>query len=265
MRREDLCEKYYASIKQEVTEATRYIVFPMRCKSWDCPTCRKVKAKDYKARLNVLNDGRRLWFLTLTYFHSTSPEESWKNYNVAWNRFRTHLVKRIGSVNYVRILESHKNTPYPHLHIILDKNIRPTLLGRMAVAAGFGYQIKNKPITTEGAFHYVTKYLTKEWTNEEAWKHRKTYRCRIISCSRGLLSPVKNSSGWEIIVRGGDRADCIESVECDYRWRTDRHPSVSYAKDDHVVFEVTINWSTNKDQNGIFNTDNWEPDDWVPK
>src|SRR3972149_120508 len=137
-RREDLCEKFFCAIRQDVTDATRYVSFPMRCKSWDCPTCRKVKAKEYKSRIEEINDGRPLYFLTLTYYHSQSPLVAWRTYNEAWNRFRTHVSKRFGSFDYIRVLESHNDSPYPHLHVIMDKLVPACDLGRMAIAAGFG-------------------------------------------------------------------------------------------------------------------------------
>lgn len=265
MRREDLCERFYCAIKQEVLGATRYVSFPMRCKSWDCPTCRKVKAKDYKSRMQAINDGRPLYFLTLTYYHNQSPLEAWRTYNAAWNRFRTHVSKKFGSFDYIRVLESHKNTPYPHLHVILDTYIPATDLGRMAVAAGFGFQLSYKKIDAEGAFHYVTKYLTKEWQNQEAWALRKDCRCRIISFSRGLLSPAARKSAWETVLRGSDFETCIDHIRVDYEWHTTKRAEVTYENRDDVHYECTVFWTNVPLDNGKTLADAWEPDDWIPK
>lgn len=265
MRREDLCEKFFCSVRGEVTEATRYIVFPMRCKSWDCPTCRKVKAEQYRQRMGRLDDGRPLYFLTLTYYHSQSPIEAWRTYNVAWNRLRTNISKQLGGFDYIRILESHNDSPYPHLHIIMDKHVSPSKLGRWAVDAGFGFQITMKKITTDGAFAYVRKYITKEWKNKEGWELRKKCRCRIISFSRGLLSPLPEGSAWDLLVRGSDFKTCLDHVRMDYEWNTAQKAKIDYERSEEAYYECTVVWTNRELSDDITIANAWEPDDWVPK
>lgn len=265
MRREDLCEKFFCSVKQDVTEATRYVAFPMRCKSWDCPKCRIVKAKEYKKRMTSIDDGRPLYLLTLTYYHNQSPLEAWRTYNDAWNRFRTHASKRYGSFDYIRVLESHTDSPYPHLHIIMDLHIPPSDLGKMAIAAGFGYQISNKKLTSEGAFHYVTKYLTKEWKNKEAWALRKDCRCRIISFSRGLLSPKPRGGGWETVIRGSDLQTCIDHIRLDYEWQPTVKAKIDFERSEGNVYECTIIWTNRELIDDVSLANAWKPDDWIPK
>lgn len=264
-RREDLCEKFFCSIRKEVTGASRYLAFPMRCKSWECPRCRKIKASEYKKRMTAIDDGRPLYLLTLTYYHNQTPLEAWRSYNAAWNRFRTHASKKFGSFDYIRVLESHTNSPYPHLHIIMDLYIPPAELGKMAISAGFGYQISNKKLTSEGAFHYVTKYLTKEWKNKEAWALRKDCRCRIISFSRGLLSPKPSGSGWETLLRGSDFQSCIDHIKIDYEWRTTVKAEVTYEKKEENVYECTVFWTNRELTDDTTLANAWEPEDWSPK
>jgi hypothetical protein len=264
-RREDLCSRYFMSLSMDVQGGTRYVAFPLACKSWDCPDCRKVKAQGYRDRMQRINDGRRLYMLTLTYFHSLTPDEAWKSYNDAWNRLRTNLTKRCGSFDYIRVLESHNKSPYPHLHVILDMYIKPTVLGVAAVSAGFGYQIKCKPITTEGAFHYVKKYLTKEWKNKEAWWHRKKNRCRLISFSRGLLSPIPPSSGWKPLVIGTDLECCIDCIRTDIGWRKQQRGVETFKRAYENYYELTVEWHGVHDAHASEEEQAWEPDDWVPK
>ena len=264
-RREDLCKKFYCSVKQDTVGTTRYLTFPMQCKSWNCPDCRKQKAANYRERMTAFFDGRGLWLYTLTYFHNMTPAQAWGTYNESWNRLRTNLKKRYGSFNFVRVLESHKNSPYPHLHIIADVNIRPTDLGPAAIAAGFGYQLNTQKLTTDRARAYVTKYLTKEWTNAEGWNLRKNYRCRLISFSRGLLSPVRRSGEWQQVIMGTDFENCLDHIRMDYEWRTDARGRELYSKIEDDFAEVTIIWEDVEP--GAFRRpdDDWQPDDWLPK
>jgi hypothetical protein len=111
--------------------------------------------------MRPLFDGRSLWMYTFTYYHSKPPLEVWSEYSAAWNRFRTAAAKRYGRFAYARVLEHHHKSPYPHLHIIADKEFGAVWLAAELKSAGFGYQAKCKPITSEGAITYVTKYLTK--------------------------------------------------------------------------------------------------------
>jgi hypothetical protein len=242
-RREDLCKKFFCAVKTDNLDVTRYLAFPMSCKSWDCPSCRRKKAEDYRSRMNSIDDGRKLWFLTLTYFHNNSPLEAWRTYNVAWNRLRTHISKRYGSFDYIRVLESHKNSPYPHLHVILDAEMSHSFIGEAAVSAGFGYQIKYKPITADGCFAYIRKYLTKEWKNEEAWKLRKHCRCRIISFSRGLLSPARRKAGWTPVLVGSDFECCLDHIKIDYEWHTTARAQVQYQSIGEDFAEITVLWT----------------------
>lgn len=264
-KREDLCSKYYCSCFQDLTDATRYIAFPMRCKSWDCPDCRKIKAIEYTGRMSALQKLPNLYFYTLTYYHSVTPDKAWKDYNVAWNRFRTAAAKKFGSFNYVRVLESHKKSPYPHLHIIADQHFNATWFNREVLNAGFGFQMDAKEITSAGAFHYIKKYLTKEWTNEEAKWLRKKYRCRIITFSRGLLSPIQRGKEWEQLLVGTTLDACIDHIRTDYEWRPGVRGIVSNEEDRGDSYECTILWSELKPLSALPCPDDWAPDDWVPK
>lgn len=264
-RREDLCGKYYCAVRSKASEVQRYLAFPIRCGSWDCPPCRRYKANSYQKRMKLLYDGRGLWFYTLTYYHNLTPGEAWSTYNRAWNRLRTNAAKKYGSFNYVRVLESHNSSPYPHLHVIADLRIPVGDFGKIATAAGFGYQIKEAKISTENAMNYIAKYLTKEWRNEESWALRKNYRCRIISFSRGLLSPKVRSGQWDALLVGTDLARCVDHIRTDYQWDTNRHAAVVSETETDTFYDVSIIWTDREPNALIRKDDDWQPDDWVPK
>jgi hypothetical protein len=264
-RREDLCSKYFCAIFNKQADVTRYLSIPLRCKSWDCPTCRRVKTDQYAKRMQKLHGLPKLYFYTLTYFHSCTPDEAWKTYSKAWNRFRTALAKKYGSFNYVRVLESHKSSPYPHLHIIADIDIPPTYLNKEALSAGFGYQMDKQEITSDRAFGYIRKYLQKEWSNEEARWLRKKYRCRLISFSRGLLSPLNRSTEWNSLILGSDFEACLDHIRNDYEWNTELKPTVTYEKIEDSYAEITVMWSERPPLTPTDFNDGWQPDDWKPK
>ena len=215
---DSLCGQYFCACSKCVDERARFIVFRMTCKSWDCPDCRAEKAKTYQKRIKKMFDGRQLFMLTLTYFHFSSPELMWGNYNKAWNRLRTNLMKQYGRFAYVRVLESHKNTPYPHLHIIVDREFRPTQLGPAAIHAGFGWCLDFSAIRTERARRYVAKYITKQWENDEAWRMRKLYRCRIVSFSSDIRADLPEPGGWSMLMRGDSYDNCRATIQQRIDW-----------------------------------------------
>jgi len=141
------------------------------------------------------------------------------------------------------VLESHENSPYPHLHIITDKQFPVSKFGYSAVAAGFGHQIRIKPISGAGAASYITKYLTKEWKNEEGWNLRKTYRCRIISFSSGLLSPENRGGSWSLVTRCLGLECALESIRADFMWRLDVDARITHELLHENNAEITVVFS----------------------
>lgn len=217
------CESSFLAIKRKSLGKVEYRVFPLTCHSWDCPVCARAKAKMYRERMRPLFDGRKLWMYTFTYYHSKSPIEVWRDYSTAWNRFRTAATKRYGHFSYARILEHHHKSAYPHLHIIADKEFKPVWLAAELTSAGFGYQAKCKPITTEGAVIYVTKYLSKPWTDEACKAIRKNLRLRIISFGGGACDRSRSGHSWSVITRDieSDLCSCKCNIDRDWTYGTD--------------------------------------------
>lgn len=234
------CGNTYLSVFQDVGDARRYRAFPLRCKSWDCEECRKVKSKEYQNRIRRLFDGRQLYHYTLTYFHSNTPDAAWSTYNQAWNRLRTNLRKQYGRFSYVRVLESHEQSPYPHLHLLVDKGFKVSTFGVSAMSAGFGYQIKIRKVTTAGAMFYLTKYLTKPWASAEGWELRKKYHCRVISFSSDLCEKVKKSKSWEILFMALGLDEAVDIIRTDYTWRANSTYEVTAERSFAGNYETTV-------------------------
>jgi hypothetical protein len=187
-----------------------------------------------------------LYFYTFTFDSRETLEQCWADYNASWNRFRTAARKKYGAFNYVRVLEPQPGRNYPHIHVITDMWFQPSWMGPEAVSAGFGYQMDGKRIEGPEALSYVAKYLTKEWPTTESIQFRKANRCRIISFSRGLLSPALRSDGWKLLLRAADFDVCLDHILVDYTWRTDVTPKIEYEQmrengyEIHVVFESIV-------------------------
>lgn len=234
------CLSYYLSLKQQDSFTVQYKIIPVKCKSWDCPECAKYKAFIYRKRISALFDGRQLFMYTFTYYHDSSVESVWNSYNVAWNRFRTAAHKKYGSFAYVRILESHEKSNYPHLHVIADKRFEDTWIAAELKSAGFGYQAKCAPVTSEGASYYISKYLTKPWTNEVSKTIRKTLHLRLISF--GGFPNVKKPARakYECICRSNDKAICRDAVDIEVEWDLGQSWQKTYEKDEPDYYEATF-------------------------
>lgn len=212
------CELSFIAIKRAQLGSITYRVFPLLCHSWDCPVCARLKAKAYKERMSPLFDGRALYMYTFTYYHDRPALDVWNEYSVAWNRFRTAATKKFGGFSYARILEHHHQSPYPHLHVIADVELPDVWLARELKSAGFGYQCKKVRITSPEAVTYVTKYLTKPWTDEACKKVRKTLRLRIISFGGGACKRVRAGDAWSLVSRDCDNRQILDECAIDRSW-----------------------------------------------
>lgn len=212
------CESSFIAIKQKSLGKVAYRVFPTKCNSWDCPDCAKIKAKKYRERMRGLFDGRPLWMYTFTYYHNKPAIEVWREYSLAWNRFRTAAAKRFGGFSYARILEHHHKSPYPHLHVIADKDFGACWMATELKSSGFGYQARCKTISTEGAITYVTKYLTKVWTDEACKSIRRALSLRIVSFGGSACSRISAGDSWNIVTRDRDCDQCCDKCAIDVSW-----------------------------------------------
>ena len=233
------CSRYYLAIKHVEGEAIRYKTFPARCNSWDCPECARIKAMQYRERMIPLFESKALYFYTFTFYHNKPPIEVWQEYSKCWNRFRTAATKKFGYFSYVRVLECHSQSPYPHLHIIADKLFPPTWLGPELKSAGFGYQTDSKPVTSQGAASYITKYLTKGWNREDCKTIRKNLHLRIISFGGSACNPAPVGVAWNIIARSFLGDTVVDCVNTDVSWSYGSAAKLTYER----LFEGFHEWT----------------------
>lgn len=212
------CETSFLGIKRKNFGSVTYRSFPLRCHSWDCPVCARVKANIYRERMHPLFDGRPLYMYTLTFYHDRPPLEVWREFSIAWNRFRTAAAKKYGGFSYARILEHHNQSPYPHLHVIADVNISDVWLAQELRTAGFGYQARKTRVTTTEAATYVTKYLTKPWSDEGCKTIRKNLRLRIVCFGGDACRAKRSESGWDFISRDIDHTSLTDRISVERNW-----------------------------------------------
>lgn len=194
-----VCGESFSILKKQVDNLHIFGFFPNLCKSWSCTKCRSVKAAQVRNYIQKHFTGDTLYMLTFTMFRSESGETSWKSIAAAWNRLRTAAVRRHGKFSYLRVLEPHKKGGYPHMHVLVDKNISSQYIVKKITAFGFGWNFHCEPITQEVAKNYVSKYLTKGWDNIEAEELRKVTKARIVSVSRGLPPVFYRAPTWEAV------------------------------------------------------------------
>lgn len=257
MLRQELigCERFFLGVKHAEADFIRYRVFPARCHSWDCPVCARAKAGEYRKRMQPLFEGRHLSMYTFTYFHNDDPIAVWRSVSTSWNRFRTAATKRYGSFSYARVLEHHHKSPYPHLHIIADRAFDPCWLNRELLSAGFGYQAVAKKVTSEQAAAYVTKYMTKPWTDEACKTIRKNLKMRIITFGGDACTRASQGTPWALVTRAMVCSEAVESLMVDLTWQHGQKTRKTYEREfdgnREYTFFITEGGSTYAEIDGI--------------
>lgn len=180
------CGTFFITLQDRCSDNYVFHSFPVRCGRWDCPTCRQKKANKHRERINLYFLNEQLFMYTFTFFHNLPPMESWRRASAAWNKLHIRLLHRYGKFPYVRVLESHTESPYPHYHILTNKLLSTQYLGKMALECGFGYQTRVTRVSSAGGGNYVSKYLTKSWAREDSFALRSALHLRIVCYSRGF-------------------------------------------------------------------------------
>lgn len=177
---------------------------------------------------------------TLTFFHSVGPLDAWANVAKCWNRFRTAAAKKYGAFSYARVLESHSESPYPHLHILADKRFGDLWLNRELLAAGFGYQAKCSQVTSDHAAWYITKYLTKPWTNKEGAALRKTLHLRVITFGGHACTRAMAGTPWELIAKTFVCQEAIDNMRRDLEWKYGQNYHTTFSREFDANAEYTF-------------------------
>jgi len=135
------------------------------CGSWNCPTCAKLKSREWAriAKWGVDHLDEPAWFWTLTMSRRIKTRErAFAVLPALWDSLRKAVQRSGGVWLYIAFVEGQPHrVAMPHFHVL--GNIASWReFSEIAVAAGFGYQAKEKPITSDGAASYVSKYASKQ-------------------------------------------------------------------------------------------------------
>lgn len=180
------CGRVYHAVTRTAGSFDSVAVMPTRCKNWNCDFCRRRKSATVINAIGQHFRADSLWFLTITTNHQSSIEETWRELGRKWNLLVTYARKHNPHFDYIKIVEPHKNRPYPHLHILTSLPIFTTDFFLYSKTLGFGQQQQQQRITSDAAAGYVSKYLSKPWPDNGADKLRHLAKARVLSTSRSI-------------------------------------------------------------------------------
>lgn len=203
------CGKGFIAIKREKDGKALLQAFPARCKSWNCPRCADKKSREYGRRIDASFKNVQLYFYTFTFRHGRSSREVWAEASGAWNLLLTKIHKRYGGFRYVKILECHTQSNYPHYHVLSTRLVSARWLGHALIASGFGYQCRISRVNSQGVSGYLRKYLGKSWPRADAQQIRTGLGLRVVTFSRDAGICAVHNGGWSYVGFSPDRSRAI--------------------------------------------------------
>jgi hypothetical protein len=206
------CSKGFIVLKRQVGSRLEYRGFPSRCKKWSCPICREKRSQHHKLRINSFFGKDQLWFYTLTFKHNLPEKQAWQKASIAWNKLNTSLHKRYGNYAYVRVLESHSTSCYPHYHFLVNRFFPAKEFGSLLLTSGFGFQARVARVSGVGAGGYISKYFVKGWPREDAQKIREELGLRVVNYSRNFPHYLVPSGGWNFQSFSIDRSSAAARI-----------------------------------------------------
>jgi len=193
------CSVRFAHIHKKTDTGGQSALVPIRCKSWDCPRCRRVKSWQIKQKLTEILGSSQWFFLTLTYGNSKSAKSTWRELGNDWNRLAVWLRRRYPAIRYCRFVEPHKKRSYPHMHVLVNLHCFTRDFFTQASKAGFGWVANVKRVNSDGVNAYLRKYLTKEWPQNWGRVFRAETKCRIFSLSRVFGPTFRKKTDWALV------------------------------------------------------------------
>lgn len=192
------------------------LTIPAPCKTWRCPKCGIIRAYRLQDKIKALIAMRERWyFMTITIDPKKvtgcnldmQPDKYTKK---CWNIALVSLRRELGkNFSYLWIMEFHKrineitgelNNPFPHLHFLIDTEIKTELLRKIWTRSGGGYQVDFRPTKNqEEVTGYMCKYLKKEaihTAKKMALGSRVFGRSRGLKCVAEMEKETKGVSDW---------------------------------------------------------------------
>ena len=193
------CGQNYRFMYKNEGTGSQVGLIPVLCKSWSCPVCKPKKAQQVKGFIRKHFGTAELWMITLTFYHRGTALNAWKGIGKSLNRLLTYARKYSEKFNYVRIVEPHKDGSWPHVHMLVDKDICSINFVKNVENWGFGWNMHCTPMDGIKGSNYLSKYLTKPWPEGDADLLRQIARTRIVSASRELGPIFKTETTWKVV------------------------------------------------------------------
>lgn len=217
--REDLAHLRYENVDTGETA-------PYRCSQWECACC------GYRMKMNLLEDIdrvvedrpelSRLLTLTVDPSRMRDRETAHERIGEAWNRLRTLLTERHGSLSYIWVREEQGNG-YPHLHVLVSRFLPQSEVAAAWSRTGMGEIVDIRRVEARQAGHYIAKYLAKDAMAEmPSGVHRYGSSADIALTVRGGSDGDSDSSPWtlraatELVVRGDTRTVWTDATPGDF-------------------------------------------------
>jgi hypothetical protein len=186
-------------------ERRQVLYFRPRCKSWNCPVCADINARQWRAKIVDacmwhIDQGHKIAFTTLTTHEKLSPRQSVSLFPSQWKKLRQRANRASGGGEYVMVPELHKSGKL-HMHMLDTFGLTQTWWKKNARSSGMGYMAESEfARTIGGVTSYVSKYVTKGLSNFPLMRFRR------IRKSQGFLKPSDGDGlmGWAIEVLPAD-------------------------------------------------------------
>lgn len=183
-------------------EGTTYVLLRLRCKSYLCPHCRRLRCQVlYNKMLAMCSFGR--WrFMTLTYSSSgLTIRQHALRMKKAWVEFRIRLRKSFPQLRYIRICENHQSG-YLHFHVAISQFIPYGTAKHIWHTVLYGGSVFIKEIPSKALASYLVKYMTKTSTESEEYK-KAIFELGIRRYQSSQLgNPKYLGEGWSFVCLG---------------------------------------------------------------
>lgn len=199
--------KYILTTKEIPTDLfatkfqNKFFIFPLRCKSFFCEKCGKIKVKQYRKKI-LDNLGEETWrHLILTTINvPEKKEQTLAQLEHDWNKLRTLLTKKFGKFRYVKTIESGKFGML-HFHVMINKFIpqRFIMLSWKRYCGATNVSISRPRKHSDVAFYlsnYVSKSLLDFDFNSMMFENKK----RRISFSNDFVFTKKEKDHYKLFL-----------------------------------------------------------------
>lgn len=172
-KKKHYCEQY-SFIAQFDNGSTK--VIRHRCKTWGCGVCGPKKLKQVKLGIYKQADKFklcRMLTLTLPGNYQGTADESIRDINRIWSKFRVYLKRRFkDKIHFIKIVEVQRRGA-AHLHVLIDRFIPQGWISSAWSDLGGGKIVDIRFVDLHRVSGYVSKYMTKDMLSLNFGNYRR--------------------------------------------------------------------------------------------